>query len=443
MAERGRARAGAGTRTWPAAPGARRREPWGISELAGELRDRAYHWAIAEVAPGRLVPWLPVAFGVGIVLYFTAPREPLPWAPVILVFALAGATIALRARPVGLPIILGLAAAAAGFATATVKTDWIGHPVLRHPVSDAAIRGWVEVRESRERTDRIVIRVDQIEGRRLDAAPGRVRLSVRKGTAPTVGQFVELKARLHPPLPTLKPGSYDFSRDLYFQGIGATGFVSGEIKATEPKARPAFWVRYAAFIQGMRDGIDQRIRAALPGDKAAIASALLTGTRDAISGPVNDAMYISSLAHVLSISGYHMAVVAGVVFFVIRALLALIPGLASRHPIKKWAALAALAAATFYLLLSGAEVATQRSYYMIGIVLLAVLVDRTAVTFRTLAVAALAVLLLLTKQASSEYGASPTTATSTHRRARSTRSPSPMPILRSARGWRCGACARS
>jgi competence protein ComEC len=105
-------------------------------------------------------------------------------------------------------------------------------------------------------------------------------------------------------------------------------------------------------------------------------------------------MYISSLAHVLSISGYHMAVVAGVVFFVIRALLALIPGLASPHPIKKWAALAALAAATFYLLLSGAEVATQRSYYMIGIVLLAVLVDRTAVTFRTLAVAAIAVLLL-------------------------------------------------
>ena len=59
-------------------------------------------------------------------------------------------------------------------------------------------------------------------------------------------------------------------------------------------------------------------------------------------------------------SGYHMAVVAGVVFFVIRALLALIPGLAVSTPIKKWAAAAALAAAAFYLLLSGAEVATQR-----------------------------------------------------------------------------------
>src|SRR6185437_468947 len=108
----------------------------------------------------------------------------------------------------------------------------------------------------------------------------------------------------------------------------------------------------------------------------------------------NDAMYVSSLAHVLSISGYHMAVVAGIVFFFIRAGLALIPALASRYPIKKWAAVAALAAATFYLLLSGAEVATQRSYIMIAIVLLGIMVDRPTLTFRTITVAAFGVLAL-------------------------------------------------
>jgi competence protein ComEC len=97
---------------------------------------------------------------------------------------------------------------------------------------------------------------------------------------------------------------------------------------------------------------------------------------------------------VLSISGYHMAVVAGAVFFLVRALLALIPGFALRRPIKKWAALAAFAAATFYLLLSGAEVATQRSYYMTAIVLGAVLIDRQALTLRTLAAAAILVLLI-------------------------------------------------
>src|SRR6266850_419638 len=89
-----------------------------------------------------------------------------------------------------------------------------------------------------------------------------------------------------------------------------------------------------------------------------------------------------------------MAVVAGVVFFAVRALLALIPGLTVSFPIKKSAAVAALFAATFYLLLSGAEVATQRSFLMTAVVLIAVMVDRRAVTFRTLAVAALIVLAI-------------------------------------------------
>jgi competence protein ComEC len=67
-------------------------------------------------------------------------------------------------------------------------------------------------------------------------------------------------------------------------------------------------------------------------------------------------MFVSGIGHVLSISGYNMAVVAGIVFFVVRAILALIPGLADRAPIKKWAALAALIVTAFYLVLSGAEV---------------------------------------------------------------------------------------
>ncbi len=147
-------------------------------------------------------------------------------------------------------------------------------------------------------------------------------------------------------------------------------------------------------IDNVRDAIDRRIRAAVPGDAGAIASALITGKRDAISSSVNDAMYVSSLAHVLSISGYHMAVVAGVVFFVIRALLALIPGIAIRHPIKKWGAVGALVAAALYLALSGAEVATQRAFIMTAIVLVGVMADRAALTLRTLAVAAMAVLLI-------------------------------------------------
>jgi len=78
----------------------------------------------------------------------------------------------------------------------------------------------------------------------------------------------------------------------------------------------------------------------------------------------------------------------------IRGGLALVPSLALRRPIKKWAAVMALAGCAFYLVLSGAEVATQRSFIMIAIVLGGVLIDRPALTVRTLAAAAVAVLVL-------------------------------------------------
>ena len=191
-----------------------------------------------------------------------------------------------------------------------MKTARVAHPILQHSAWNVPLSGFIEVREQRERTDRIVVRVHSIEGRLRDA-PERVRLSVKKRTAPPVGTFVQVTARLNPPLRPLRPGGYDFSRDLYFQRIGATGFVTGAIRIAEPPVPPSAWVRYATAIAKMRAVIDTRIRAALSGDEAAIASALLTGTRDAISAPVNDALFISGLGHVLSISGYHLMLPAG------------------------------------------------------------------------------------------------------------------------------------
>ena len=254
--------------------------------------------------------------------------------------------------------------------------------MLARPAGNVAIAGFVEVREERERTDRIVVRVHAIEARGCARRPSACGVSVRKGMAPPVGAFVEVKARLNPPLRPLRPGGYDFARDLYFQRIGASGFVLGAIKTVD--AAGAAGAVAALRRRSSRACATRSTRASapsLPGDAGAIASALITGKRDAISAPVNDAMYISSLAHVLSISGYHMAVVAGVVFFVLRALLALIPALAdalrrSRNGRRSRALIAAL----FYLLLSGAEVATQRSFIMTAIVLVGVMVDRPALT---------------------------------------------------------------
>ena len=360
------------------------------SSLAEMLRG----WVKAEAGAGRLLPWVPVAFGSGIALYFAADHEPVLSVAAITALVLAAGAILLRRSRLFAPAIM-IAAVAAGFATATWKTARIAHTVLAKPLYSVAVSGFVETRDIRERTDRFVLRVTAMEALRGDIQLERVRLSVRKGTAPEVGSFVQLKARLMPPLGPLRPGSYDFSRDMFFQGIGASGFVMGAITVAAPPEAGGFRLRYAAIMQGLRDAIDARIRATLDGDNRAIATALLTGRRDAISEPVNDAMFISGLGHELSISGYHMAVVAGVVFFAVRALLALIPGFAVSYPIKKWSAAAALVAAAFYLLLSGGEVATQRSFFMTAVVLIAVMVDRRAITFRTLAVAALTVLAVV------------------------------------------------
>ena len=396
MVDQGRSRERAETwRPWVAA-GRRPALAWpdGLAKFANAAARRLREWALADVGPGRLVPWLAVAFGFGFVLYFTAEREPALWAALAFLLAASAAAVLARQRPVAFPIALAVAAAAAGFATATTKQAIIAHPVLRAAAWNVDLAGFVEVREERERSDRIVIRLARIAGPGLSEKLERVRVSVRKGTAPPVGSFVELKARLTPPLEPQLPGGYDFARDMYFQGLGASGFALGRIRTAEPSGAPSLRLRYAATIDAMREAIDQRIRAVVPGDKGAIASALITGKRDAISAPVNDAMYISGIGHVLSISGYHMVVVTGVVFFTLRALFALMPAFANRYAIKKWAALAALGAAAFYLLLSGAEVATQRSFIMIAIVLIGVMVDRPTLTLRTLTAAALGVLLL-------------------------------------------------
>ena len=152
-------------------------------------------------------------------------------------------------------------------------------------------------------------------------------------------------------------------------------------------------IRLIQPLAHLRDAIRIRIEQPLPGDYGHIAAALVMGDQRGIAEATQDAMRASGLGHILSISGLHLALVAGSVFWLIRALLALSPTLALNYPIKKWAAGAALGAATFYLGISGAEVATVRSWVMLAIMLGAILLDRRALTLRNVALAALVILV--------------------------------------------------
>ena len=218
MVEQDRARGRAEAwRPWVApwvAAGRRPELAWpdGLSDFARRVVERVRAWVAVEVGPGRLVPWLAIAFGCGIAIYFAIDREPVPWAVGLLLAAAVTATVLSRHRPFAFPLAMGAAALAAGLATATVKRVIIAHPVLSAALWNVDIAGFVEVREERERSDRIVVRVERIAAPRLEEPLERVRVSVRKGTAPAVGAFVEFKARLSPPLEPLRPGGYDFAR---------------------------------------------------------------------------------------------------------------------------------------------------------------------------------------------------------------------------------------
>lgn len=368
---------------------------WGgwAGAFAGDLRARLASALRAEADAGRLVPWLAVAFGVGVLLYFAAPSEPSLGASIILTIVLCAGAWASRERTVLFAVSIALATAAGGFMAGCVRAALVEHQPMTGAARTITVQGYVESRDATERSDRVVLLVTGSKGRGASNMPERVRVAFRGGTAPSVGEHVEALARLSPPLGPVRPGGYDYARGMYFQGIGATGFAYG--RARPAQAAPAPWsIRVAAAVEMMRRSLASRIRSLLPGEAGAIAGALVTGVRDEVSAETNEAMRISGLYHLLSISGLHMALIAGALFALIRGGLALVPRLALRRPIKKWAAVAAFAGCAFYLVLSGAEVATQRSFIMIAIVLGGVLVDRPALTVRTLATAAFGVLLL-------------------------------------------------
>ncbi len=141
--------------------------PEGLANLARPAARQIREWAIIETGVGRLVPWLAIGFGCGILLYFNIDQEPAPWAVAILFIATAAGAASLRLRPVGFPLALFAAAMALGFATATIKRAVIAHPVLWLPAWNVDVAGFVESREERERSDRITVRVEHIAGPRL------------------------------------------------------------------------------------------------------------------------------------------------------------------------------------------------------------------------------------------------------------------------------------
>jgi competence protein ComEC len=347
-----------------------------------------------EAETDRLILWLPVFFAAGIALYFALPAEPETRVAAAFVLGALGLFWFVRGSPFSLAFGVAVLAVSFGFGAAKLRTELVRAPVLQEELRHVSIHGYVETFERRRDVrDRLTLRVLSIESLAPLQTPKRVRVSISgKKTAVFPGEAVALRATLNPPPEPVAPGDFDFGRRAWFQQLGGIGYATSRIEPLAQGPPAPAGLRLWAGIDRLRTAVGARIRDALPGEEGAIAVALITGERGGIPERVTEAMRDAGLAHVLAISGLHMVIMAGSVFWLVRALLAGIPALALRYPIKKWAAVAALLAATFYLVLSGASVPTVRAYLMMGVVMIAVLLDRPAITMRNVALAALAIL---------------------------------------------------
>ncbi len=339
--------------------------------------------------------WLPVLIGIGIAVYFSLATEPPTWLGIVGMAITAGVWLICRSRPSLSLILIAGAMIWLGFSAAQWRTETVAAPVQSKRLGPVAVSGRVVAVEARPTGRRLTLEDLGIDRLATEKTPHRVRVVVRSAAGDVVvaGDWLTLRAVLLPPPGPAAPGAFDFARRAWFQRLGAVGYAVSAPRILAPPSDAAS-VSWSARVAGLRQAIADRVRTALPGSSGAVAAALMTGDRGAIPEHVLDAMRDSGLAHLLAISGLHIGMVAGIVFFACRGMLAMIEPVALRYPIKKWAAVAALFAAAGYLLLSGATVPTQRAFLMTALVLLAVMLDRSALSMRLVAWAAGLILLL-------------------------------------------------
>ncbi|MCY0094849.1 ComEC/Rec2 family competence protein [Hoeflea ulvae] len=340
--------------------------------------------------------FLPVAMGAGAGLFYSASRDPGLLLPGLGLLVAAFIAMLTREAHLGASRAAALAAALCAGACAAGFEQQRGAILLDSDVI-TQITGQVEAREFGP-AGRVWYLIDLLStaGPEIRRPPARVRLVARAPHPPVpVGAVISGRARLSAPSGPVLPGGFDFAFKAFVDGIGAHGFFYSAPEASAPSLRRTGLLQpFRLHLRRIREQISTRIRTVLPGDPGGVAAALAVSDRRGISTATQDALRATGLAHILAISGLHMALAAGTLYIGLRKLLALFPPLVEAFPVRKIAAVGALMVATAYLLISGGSVATQRAWVMLAIMLGAVLADRSALTMRNVALAALVIIII-------------------------------------------------
>ncbi|MDD3669255.1 MAG: ComEC/Rec2 family competence protein [Alphaproteobacteria bacterium] len=327
-----------------------------------------------------------LCFVSGIACYFGLPAEP---ALAVCGGVLAGAVIGLilLRRSVVARFALGcLFFGLLGLTAATYRAQAVAAPKLSEPLFQVEILGRVSVVVDKSPRPKITLADVRFRNQAFVQTPRFITLTAPAEASFSAGDVVLVRADIFPPAQMTDTGAYSAARALWFEQVGATGFITDTLRHVR--------VGRAMGLDAPRASILSRIRQILPPDTAGIVAALVLGIDGFIAPPVYDKYRVAGIAHVLSVSGFHMALLSGLVFFLIRGLLGLMPAVALRVNTKKAAAVCALAVTGLYLALSGFQVPAVRSFFMIAVVFAGILWDRNTLSVKSLAIIAFSILII-------------------------------------------------
>ena len=314
--------------------------------------------------------WYFFAFALGCATYFGISFEP--WLSILLCASGILGFLLFKTRKIFIGILFF---ACLGLTISSIRTHLISTPMLTQPLWKQTLSGFVT--DHVISTDKQTVTLTRVWAKNRHV-PKQVRLTL-PAQEPILhtGDWIKVQAHLFPPRSFM-------TQRMFFQGTGATG-----------KVLQVFQVRHKSIskIDVMRNFIITRIKSVLPQNTAQIAIPLVTGEQRVVTQQQYDIYRKAGIAHILSVSGFHMTLLAGFIFFLIRSLLCCIPCLALRIDTKKIAAIVALGVTFFYLLLSGIQIPALRAFLMIGIALIAILLERRAISLYTLLVVGFLILL--------------------------------------------------
>lgn len=350
--------------------------------------------ALAHAAENRrLFVLLPFSLICGLILYALLPIEPdmtlLAGGAVVTASILFGAGIVQSLG--GVRFGVQLAAFWCGVCLLPAHAALFGTPMLAFPAYGIYEAQVDEVLSSDDSQRRVIVSqfLPQDGARVLDIRRARLSLPAEPELRP--GDRLRAALRLAPVPGPVLPGSHDGQFHSYFIGVGAYGNATGAVERIALGSETDF----GRQVQGLRSFVAARIDLALEGASAAIGKSMVIGDQADISDETRDVMAASGLAHVYSISGLHLSIVAGGIYWLARLLLVSMPALVA-WPVKQIAAIVGIVAAFLYLLLAGGvdNVPAFRSTLMLALIFGAVLAGRRALTMRNVAIAALLIIFI-------------------------------------------------